>query len=68
MISYNEFATTTLAPKLLLGKSKKQGADMKKLLVLLLVLGVLQLTMGNKPGKKWGTRMEDVPGSMSLQR
>jgi predicted alpha-1,2-mannosidase len=30
--------------------------------------GVLQLTMGNKPGKKWGTKIEDVPSSMSLQR
>lgn len=30
--------------------------------------GVLELTMGNKPGKKWGLKNADVPGSMSLQK
>jgi putative alpha-1,2-mannosidase len=28
--------------------------------------GVLQLEMGSKPGKKWGTKITDVPSSMSL--
>jgi predicted alpha-1,2-mannosidase len=27
--------------------------------------GVLELVMGNKPGKKWGTKASDVPMSMS---
>jgi putative alpha-1,2-mannosidase len=30
--------------------------------------GVLELTMGSKPGKKWGVNMGDVPGSMSITR
>jgi predicted alpha-1,2-mannosidase len=30
--------------------------------------GSLELVMGNKPGKKWGTNIRDVPGSTSLNR
>lgn len=29
--------------------------------------GVLELTMGSKPGKKWGNKPEDVPASMTLK-
>jgi putative alpha-1,2-mannosidase len=29
--------------------------------------GVLELTMGNKAGKKWGTKDGDVPASMTVK-
>jgi len=30
--------------------------------------GVLQIVMGNKPGKKWGMKASDVPTSMTLSK
>jgi putative alpha-1,2-mannosidase len=34
----------------------------------LMVGGILELKMGDKPNKEWGSQLENIPRSMSLVR